>query len=169
MSEQNIESHVCEMLTGDAKNNALEFVAYLKANDMTFERGQGYWEDKCYWVINYNGKRIWSVLINGYGEKAHKDEPEGWNLWSDDSGYNSFEDYPLDEHTKETAWENVDYCGHCGGMCEGGRHKTVFGKGFDKVCNTTFRFDNPDSEAVECAKKLVEIRKNDTFRVCKSV
>jgi hypothetical protein len=83
-------------------------------------------------------------------------------IWSDDSGkVDWFADSPLDEHTKEVAWANVDFCGHCGGSCGGGFHKKIFGKEFDNVCNTTFRFDNPNAEAVECAKRLVELRKND--------
>lgn len=31
-------------------------------------------------------------------------------------------------------------------------------------CNTTFRFDNPNAEEVECAKRLVALRKNNIQR-----
>ncbi|MDR3119839.1 MAG: GNAT family N-acetyltransferase [Clostridiales bacterium] len=162
--ERKMEDYICETLAGDAQNNASVFAAYLRAQDMEFERGTGYWEDKRYWMIKYKGEYLCFILINGRGEKAHKDEPEGWIIWFDGGGHNSFEDALLDEYTKELAWRNVDYCGHCGGVCDGGTHKIIFGKKFEKVCNTTFRFDNPDSEAVECAKKLVEIRKDDIWR-----
>ncbi|GHV16504.1 hypothetical protein FACS189425_00900 [Clostridia bacterium] len=161
---QNIENHIYETLTDNEQKYALEFVAYLRANNMLFVRGLGYWEDKRYWWLKYKDESVCFVLLNGYGEKAHKDEPEGWIIWSDDSGANSFEDYPIDEQAKEVAWGNVDYCGHCGGECEGGKHKTVFGKGFEKVCNTIFRFDNPNAEMIECAKKIVEIRKSYILR-----
>ena len=85
-----------------------------------------------------------------------------WTIWSDDSDSNWFEDFPLDDHAKEIAWKNVDICGNCGG-CDnpGGSRKTIFGKEFNNVCRTTMRFINPDIEALECVKKMVEIRKND--------
>lgn len=104
-------------------------------------------------------------MINGYGSTRHPDEPEGWIIWSDDSGkVDWFADAALDERTKEIVWANVDYCGHCGGNCDGGFRKTIFGKDFEGVCNTTFRFVNPDAEAVECAKKLIGMRTHDIMK-----
>jgi hypothetical protein len=90
-------------------------------------------------------------------------EPEGWIIWSDDSDSNWYTDTLRGESVKEIAWENVDICGKCspGSLCFGGICKTIFGKTFDNVCRTTFRFDNPSCEAVECAKRLVEIRINN--------
>ncbi|MDD4165334.1 MAG: hypothetical protein PHD66_09070 [Eubacteriales bacterium] len=153
MSEQTIESHINDVLVGEAQKLALDFVTYLREQEMQFERGTGYWEDKRYWMIKYKDEYVCFILVNGYGSVRHKDEPEGWIIWSDDSGKTHwFADSPLDEHTKEIAWANVDFCGHCGGSCDGGFYKIIFGEGFDSVCNTTFRFDNPNSKAVECAK-----------------
>lgn len=158
MTERNIENSINETLFGNARKHALDFVAFLHANEMLCERGTGYWVDKHYWMIKHKGEYVCFILFNGYGEKAHKDEPAGWIIWSDDSASNSFEDYPLDEHMKKTAWQNVDFCASCG-SCGGGTRKTIFNKQFDGVCRTTFRFNNPDAETVEFVKKLVEIRK----------
>lgn len=63
-------------------------------------------------------------------------------------------------HRWNIAWNNVDSCGHCG-SCSGGRQKIIFEKSFDNVCQTTFRFVNPDVQTLMCVKQLVEIRKND--------
>ncbi len=165
MPEQKIENHINDVLTGDAQKLALEFVTCLRVQEMQFERGTGYWEDKRYWMIKYKDKYVCFILVNGYGSVRHQDEPEGWIIWSDDSGeVDWFANSSLDEHTKETALTNVDFCGHCGGSCDGGFHKTILGKEFDNVCNTTFRFDSPDAEAVESAKRLVELKKNDIKR-----
>jgi hypothetical protein len=165
MPEQKIENHINDVLANDAQKLALDFVACLRAQEMQFVKGAGYWKDKRYWAIKYKDEYVCFVLVNGYGSVRHKDEPEGWIIWSDDSGKADwFAGFPLDEHTKEIAWGNVDFCGHCGGSCDNGFHKEIFGKEFDNVCNTTFRFDNPNAEAVECAKKLAELRKNDIQR-----
>jgi hypothetical protein len=159
MPERSIEIYIEEILSGDARKNALDFFAYLKANEMQFERGKGYWEDKFYWVIKYNGESVCYILINNH------ENTEPWIIWSDDSDSNWYAEAPLDEHMKEIAWRNVDICGNCGGCDKpGGRRKTVFGKDFENVCITTMRFDNPDAEAVECMKRLVEIRKNDILK-----
>jgi hypothetical protein len=165
MSEQKIEDFIGEVLTGDAQKLALDFVACLRAQEMQFERGTGYWEDKRYWTIKYKDEYVCFILVNGYGSVRHQDEPEGWIIWSDDSGkVDWFADSPLDEHTKEIAWANVDFCGHCGGSCDGGFHKTIFGNEYDNVCNTTFRFDNPDEDVLGCVIKLFELRENGIQR-----
>lgn len=154
MLEQKIESFIEETLTGDTKNNAIEFVVCLRSNEMLFERFiKDYWEDKLYWLVEYEGVSVCHILINGY-EEGH------WTIWSDESDSNSFEDFPLDEHLKEIAWKNVDFCGNCG-YCTGGTHKTVFGKEFDNVCRTTMIFSNPNAETLEFMKKMVLIRKHD--------
>ncbi|GHV36295.1 hypothetical protein FACS18949_15540 [Clostridia bacterium] len=130
-----------------------ELAAHLRSLGMSFERGKDYWADKLYWVVNYKGESVCYVLLND-------EAVEPWTIWSDDSGSDWFESYPLDVQTKEIAWEHVDFCGNCG-SCDGGTTKTIFGKAFDNVCRTTFRLDNPTAKAVECVKKLMEIRKID--------
>lgn len=163
MSNQKIENFIGEVLTRDTQKNASDFFAYLMESEVQFERGKGYWADKLYWMIKYKNEYVCFVLINGGEDKT---EPDGWVIWSDDSGSAWFEDSSLlDEHTKEIAWKHIDICGNCGGCKNpGGSHKTIFGKGFDNVCITTMRFDNPDTGTVECVKKLVELRKKDIQR-----
>ena len=161
MAEQKIEDFINEVLTGDAQKNALDFAAYLRANEMLFERGKGYWEGKLYWLIKYKNKYVCFILIG----TEEKPGPGPWTIWSDDSSSNWFEDFPLDERIKEIAWKNVDFCGNCGGCrSKTGTRKTIFGKEFNNVCRTTMRFIDPDVEALECVKKMVELRKNDILR-----
>ncbi|MDD4493462.1 MAG: hypothetical protein PHV32_03815 [Eubacteriales bacterium] len=156
MTEQNAEYYIAEILVGDAQKNALDFLAYLRANEMLFERGKGYWAGKLYWLIKYKDEYVCFILVNGGEDET---EPEGWVIWSDDSDSDWYANSHLDEHTKAIAWENIDFCANCG-SCSGGMRKTIFGREFDNVCRTTFRFNNPNVEALECLKELVEIRKN---------
>lgn len=159
MSEPRIEHAINETLIGDTQRNALAFVAYLSTNEILSVRlATGYWEDKLYFVCSYRGKSVCYILINGYEEGS-------WVIWSDDSGSNWFEEFPLDEHTKEIAWRNVDVCtgGNCAGCSNPGRgtRKTIFGKEINHVCGTAMKFINPDAETVECMKRIFEMRKND--------
>ena len=162
MPEQKIENHIIEALSGDVQKTALEFESFLRENEMQFERGSGYWKDKFYWCVNYMGENVGYVLL--YSPASAVDSAEPWVVWTDGSGSKWFEDYPIDEKTKETAWKNIDFCGNsseaCGG-CMGRTRKIIFGKEFDNVCGITFRFNNPNADAVECLKKIVAIRKHD--------
>ena len=159
MPEQKIESLIGEALTGDAQKYALDFVAYLRANGMLFEKGEGYWEGKLYWYVKYKNQSVCYLFINPDEENL-----KPWTIWSDDSGSNCFEDAPLNGQLKETVWKNVDFCGNCGGDCSPGTRKTIFGKEFKNVCRSALIFINPDAEALECVKKMVEIRKNDILK-----
>jgi hypothetical protein len=161
MPEQRIENFIDEVLTGDEQKNALEFASYLRASEMVFERGKGYWEGKLYWVIKYKDESVCFILVGA----EEKPGPGPWIIWSDNSGSNWFEDFPLDEHMKEIAWKNVDICGNCGGCGNpGGSRKTIFGKEFNNVCITPMRFTNPDAGELEFVKKMGEIRKDDILR-----
>ena len=156
MSRQRIEDVIHDVLRGGARERALEFAGHLRANEMLFERGCGYWEDKFYWLVTYKNEYVCFILINDAGEMG-----ASWTIWSDESPSNWFEDFPLDERMKEIAWEHVDFCGNCGGDCTPGARKIVFGREFHNVCRTTMKFDDPDAEALVCAKKMVDIRKID--------
>jgi len=163
MHEHRIEDFIGEILTGDEQKNALEFIAYLRVSEMEFERGGGYWKGKLYWYIKFKDEYVCYILIGS----EEKPGPGPWVVWSDDSGSNCFADFPLDEHMKEIAWRNIDFCKdpvNCGACKKRGytnKTKTLFGKEFNNVCLTTFRFTDPDVEDLEFMKKMVGIRKND--------
>lgn len=161
MSEWKIEDCIRNLLTEDTQKNALDFVDYLKVNEMTFERGKGYWENQFYWLIKYQKEYVCFILIDG---KDSEEKFAPLTVWSDDSDSNWFTDSIPDEHIKKIAWEHVDFCENCGGDCRPGKHKIIFGKEFSNVCRTTMRFINPDFAEWECVKKMVEIRKNDILK-----
>ena len=142
--------------TGDAQIKLLDFITFLRTNEILFERCQyGYWEDKFYWWIKYKEEYFCFILINGY-ENGH------WGIWFEDGGSDCYANVPVDDRIKEIAWANVDiFKGDCGGGQSEGLRKVIFGKLFESLYRTLMFFDNPNVEAVECMKKLVEIRKND--------
>ena len=156
MSECKIENYIGDALIGDTRKAAENFFEYLLELDLRFERGQGYWADKLYWMIKHNDEYICFILINDGDDKT---EPDRWIIWMGDSGLNIFANFMPDERTKEIALKHIDICGKCGGCgTPGGSHKKFFGIEFDNVCVTPMRFDNPNNETVECVKKMVEYR-----------
>jgi hypothetical protein len=162
-----IEATIRAILTGDAQNLALDFATYLRSLAVEFERGGGYWADKNYFIVRYNGEAVCYILVNADESNG---EPLGWVIWFDDSPHNSYANAPLDAQMKETAWQYVDICCNCGGCGNpGGSRKTICGKEFENVCIATFRFDNPNAEEVECMKKLAEIRIGDIMGRMKGI
>jgi hypothetical protein len=152
MDERKIEDFITEYITGEKQKNALEFVKYLRENEMVFYRDKsGYWADKLYWWVSYNGKYMCFILVNGY-------ERGDWVIWFEDADTDCFADYPADAGTKEIAWANVDiFHGDCGGgQCEGFR-KVIFGREFESLYRTLMCFTNPDAEATRCMKELARI------------
>lgn len=149
--QKQIDDYIKEKLNGEARRTALDFVHYLKENNLTFFKDNcDCWKDKIYFWVKYNSECVCFIAI-----KDH-DEPENfWTVWSDESEL--YENYPVDEVIKNKAWEYVDHCGNCG-SCSGGKPKTVFGKIFDKVCGCTFRVDNPKITDLLFLKAMVKIR-----------
>ena len=148
MAEKRIEDAFNEFLTGDALKNALNFVEFLRGNEMIYD---GEYE------IHYKDKL--ACYINTPADGEHT-----WGVWTVGDYSSEYEDFTIDERTKEIAWANVVKCGNCDDCNRGpGKTEVIFGKEFANVCNGTdnlaMRFVNPDAEAVECVKKMVDMRK----------
>ena len=166
MSEKSIENVISKVLKGDSQKKAMEFVSYLKANEVPIGKSENYWE------IKYNNECVCYVWISGTEEL-----PGPWTIWSaqvpgtwavwDDVDYI---DFPIDERTKQVAWANVNVCGNCGDtncLNPGGKRKTVLGREFNNLCSSTMAFTNPNTEALNCAKKMITVRIDDILKNAK--
>ena len=148
-----IENYIEENLAGDARQTALEFIKFLRSNELEFIKDNGYWKDKIYYLIKFKGECLCFIAIKD------PEEPENlWTIWSEDS--KSYGNPSVEEDIKNVAWKYVDHCGNCG-SCGGGKRKVVFGKIFERVCGCTFRVDNANESDLPFLKKMVEIRKED--------
>ena len=163
MTEKRIEDRINELLTGDTQKNALDFVSYLRANEIT-SRGLGECE-----VFHYQNKPVCVVFVNGA-----EHVPGPWTVWHSgyDPKYSPAEipdgedgdkvgliDCSADEQLKKVAWEHINTCGSCGCGRQPGRRTSVFGKDFDNVCTSTLAFTDPDAETLEYVKTLAELMK----------
>ena len=151
MSKQNkrLEDAFNEFLTGDELKNALNLAEFLNANGMVYD---GEYE------MRYKDEL--ACYINTPAERDKR-----WGIWTVGDYSNEHEGFPIDERAKEIAWRNVVKCGNCDGVdCDPGKTEVIFGKEFTNVCNGTndlaMRFVNPDAEALECAKKMIEMTRH---------
>ena len=139
-----IEDSMKEVLGGELLENALNFVAYLKESGMTLKGNRFYYKGELTCIP------IW---------KKDEKNPNGeWILCH--CPIDGHEGFPIDESVKEYVQASVSKCRNCG--CdheERGATKLIFGKKFDNLCSSEIAFINPNSEAVEKIKVLMELWK----------
>ena len=143
MIKKKIEEVINETLKDEAQKNALDFVCFLRTKGIMLDESENYWE------VKYNDKGLCFIWIDGTDNM-----PGPWTIWSN----GDYESFPVDEHIKEIALAHVNPCGNCGANCSPGSNKTIFGKNFNNICSSVMAFTNPEPTAIECVKKLVEIR-----------
>ena len=161
MSEQNnantrkIEDVANEILKGDVQSNVLDFVGYLRANDIALDDSKNYfwnavYKDKGLCVINISVSDEYGMCFDTF----INDLPSAWETAPDS--------VEIDERTKEILWANVrPHDPTCHGKCSPGSSKIIFGKAFDNLCSSFLGIYNPDAETVNCMKKIMSGLKND--------
>jgi hypothetical protein len=147
MSIERIENNIKEFFEGDMLKNALGFLVFLKANGMVAggEHGEVTFENKCICYMH---------IGNG------QTKPAPWTIWTEGDYSREYDSCPIDEDIKKIAWDNINYCANCGGVCSPGKQKIVFGKEFNNVCSADMAFYVPDAESLECVEKLLGMRKH---------
>ncbi len=153
MTELTIEYYIQRELSLSDQEVAMEFVGFLKDNNLRFYKDCGsYWKDKIYYWVKREEDCVCFIAIKNPDEECNH-----WTVWSADMHSEWFDKEAVSDKVKESAWKYVDHCKSCG-SCDGGRRKVIFGKAFDDVCGCTFRIDNPKQEDLFFLKKMVEIR-----------
>ena len=80
MQEQ-IEREISKNLTGEMRETALKFTAFLKSHGLMFHRDRsGDWAEKIYYWVRSDKNCVCFIAVKD------PDEPENaWTVWSDDS------------------------------------------------------------------------------------
>jgi len=148
-----IEDIINGTLKGNAQNNALDFIAHLQeCESFSFFKDEN---DDGRWWIKCDNNLVCEIQI-----KPADESPESWDVWvyGDCIGAH---DSPVADSVKAIAWKNITLCGNCGAGCAPGRSKTVFGKEFNNVCQSTLAFPNPETDALNCLIKIVSVVEAD--------
>ncbi len=155
-----IEEVIVGILDGDALQNALDFISFLRANKMspTLTAANA-------WAVSYKGQRVCYIRVAGTAY-YHNLENGSWHIahvnygctkligYTDDS-----EQYISDEKLNDIVLDKVKSCTRCAN-CKRGNSLTILEKQFDEVCHTWLLMKNPNADAVNCAKKIVMMRRN---------
>ena len=137
------------MLTNERHQKALDFVSYVKSLRMTPQ-----WTSANSWAVSYKGKRVCYIKL------VIRQEDNEWYIRPAVQYNDDLRDFCRKEHLEDIMLENVHFCVGCGRF-KPGKTAMFFDKELKHVCSSPidFEFHNPNAEAVECAKKLVEYRR----------
>lgn len=143
------EGQINSLLTGERKQNALDFVTYVKSLRMTPQ-----WASENSWAVSYKGKRVCYIKL------CKKPEENTWYIRPAVQYDEALRDFCREEQLEEIMLKNVHYCVGCG-KCKPGTTVIFFEKELKHVCSSPidFEFHNPDVDALQCVKKLVEYRR----------
>jgi hypothetical protein len=145
-----IEDVIHSTLSGDALKNALDIVAYLRENKMT-----PVWSATNAWTVSYKTFRVCFIRMHGSAD-YHKLDVGSWHILP---FIGEYEKKSLPDELKEIVWANKKNCKICGQCAL--KLDNIFGKKFTNSCEGSILFLNPDNKAIECVKKLIELRRND--------
>ena len=144
-----IEDVANATLKGDMQRNVLDFVDYLRANDVMLDDSKNYfwnavYKDKGLCVINISVSDEYGMCFDTFINNL----PIAWK--------NSSDSAKIDERTKEIILANLrPHDPTCHGKCSPGSNKVIFGKIFDNLCSSFLGIYNPDTETVDCMKKII--------------
>jgi hypothetical protein len=147
-----IEDVAAEFLEGEKLKNALDLIAWLRANNISINLRVRVSEIA--WNAEFKGKIVCVIYM---GESNFV--TGSWNIHPN---HDVFTDDSLlsDENLKEIVWANIKTCKNCSN-CGLGPPRIIFGKEFENTCGAFFGLWNPCIEEIDCAKKLIsaEIRR----------
>lgn len=145
------EEEINALLIGERKQNALDFVSYIRSLRMTPQ-----WTSENSWAVSYKGKRVCYIKL------VMKSEENAWYIRPAVRYDEELGAFCREECLEAIMLANVHYCVGCG-KCKPGTTVIFFDKELKHVCSSPidFEFHNPTVEALECAKRLVEYRRTE--------
>ena len=144
-----LENSISECLNGDMIKVALDFIDYVKSMKMSPR-----WTNRNAWVMNYKGKGVCKVYVydNGWFIRPSFNYDYTDELMT----------FLTENKLEETIWNNIYHCRACGkspDICMQ-KSKIILGREFKGVCSCIlFQFHNPNTDAIECVKKLIDYRR----------
>jgi hypothetical protein len=152
-----IENVIKNFLKGDSLKNAMDFISFLKDNNMNPR-----WASGNKWrVTGKKSKPICVIYLGGLNHHYSAYLKIGdWQIMELEGLERKYlDEFSSDDIMKEFVWANVKPCVRCGSC---GPHKRAYiGKKFDECCG--LYIINPGAKELKLVKKLVEVNKAFTY------
>ena len=160
MAEMLIENAINEQLAGEAKKDALDFIAFMRENEFSCDWSNV--DSDLLWTPTYKGEGFGNITV----APKWSQENDSFILWI--GLVNDFENIgSADDDLMEFAWAHVvnncpqeKYCKPPG--CKNSKNYwKIFGKEYESTCHAPLAFFNPDAKAFKNIKKLLLILKQN--------
>ena len=148
-----IEDVIGDFLEGDRLKSALDFITFLRDNNMNPRWASG----NAWRVTGKKSKPICRIDLGGLQHPWSKYLKAGDWAITELEGLERkyFDEFISSDEMKDFIWSNIKPCNRC---CScGPRCWTYAGKEFAECCG--LRIINPDTKGLELAKKIVEANK----------
>jgi len=146
-----IEEIIPEIITnGDIRKNILDFVAYLRTNNMSFRWSgvntwKAYIKSKCICRVAL-GKIVWSGKNSDF-----------WWVVLSLTNLNEYKESITDSRVQKIIRDNIKYCNKCSG-CTPGIEMTIAGIELKNICrDLSVVICDPDEEVLNGIKTLLEL------------
>lgn len=155
-----IDDVISDLLDNERKNAALDFLAFLKSHKMTPQ-----WVSLNAWSVKYKGKPVCSIKF--YDLRLYMDKGT-WRICHSGEYDN---DLSFDNNIKDIIYNNVYFCRDCAGTSASHSVQSrILSRKFTNVCPYfKIQFENPDGDTLDCAKRLVEMRRADILNEIQNI
>jgi len=146
MSNNVFEEKINTALSGDTLKNALDFVAFLQAND-------DFLAEPC------EGADGWNIYRKGINSAyaAFNGDKNNFDIVLHINSYDGEE--PVDDDLKKFAWSHVIICPQgCGKTTFCGEskiHNKIFEKEYERICQSPLYFPTPNADEMKKVQKLL--------------
>jgi len=149
-----IEDELREKLSGDALKNALDFIAFMKTNEMPPDPADDNW-------FKHQGENVCVIITGRCEPKNMSGKGNNWSIfWANCEIYWGENDV-ADQALEEFAYMRINPCGQCPCEHSPGIRKKIFDKTYENSCYSTLCFDNPDAKDLEHIKTFAKMRKQN--------
>ena len=149
-----IEDELNEKLRGKALRNALGFVAFMRANEMSPDPADDNW-------FKYQGENVCLIILGHCESWNMRNKGDNWSIYWANCDVCWGENDEADKALEDFAHKRINPCGKCPCEHSPGIRKAIFGKIYENSCYSTLCFDNPDDGELERIKRFVGMRKRD--------
>ena len=166
-----VEDIIPEILDGDMKKNALDFVTHIRENKI-----KPAWVLTNQWKANYKGRCICKIILKQDCWTSN----DSWIVAAWLENINEYEDIIINENLQDLVWDNVYYCVHkpagspsgakiqhalkypCNlWNCAPGKNIMLCGKELTNICRNSnrqyFWFHDPSQSDLDGIKRLLEL------------
>lgn len=143
-----VEEVILRSVKEEHQKLALDFVGYIRSSKLTPA-----WASANSWKVSYKGQCLCYIRTAGTAHYHNLDDGS-WHIHFAVYSDQAYE-IPISDEAVQMIWSKVRHCARCSN-CTPANRLVINGKEFDNVCHQWLTIKNPDAEALECAKKLVE-------------